>query len=558
MYAYSTPGVYFEWIDVQPPILLLRTDISGFVGIAERGPLHTPLKIESWAQFTGNFGGHIPQAFLAYAVQGFFENGGRTCWIVRVADPDRAVPAAINCGEPWPAGDGIKPVFRLVASSPGGWGMKLFCRIARTGVDRFLLTLQLPDGAREMWRDLRLDPNDPRYVKTVLNDKQNGSRLVTVTEPDSTGGSDCYATLPGISLQGGAGFLECGRDGLETLRIEHFSGESSPPNRPWGLAALAPIDEVSILAMPDIMPKPMVEQPIKKPRLPRCDALHAEPTPPSTPDEPLEFPPQFSTQEIAALQVSLIQHCESLKDRVAILDSLNGFTTERVITWRRDFSSKYAALYHPWLLAPDPLELEGLLRAVPPSGHVAGIYARGDQRVGVHKPPANEIVEDVNDVQTQIDDVVHGLLNDQAVNVIRPYNGRGIRVAGARTLSSEIEWRYVNVRRLMTMIEEAIDEATQWTVFEPNNRALWRDIDRVARSFLDTIWRRGMLDGATAEEAYFVRCDETTNPPEETEAGRAICLIGVQPPWPAEFVVVRIGKTQGRTEITELNGGRNA
>jgi len=206
---------------------------------------------------------------------------------------------------------------------------------------------------------------------------------------------------------------------------------------------------------------------------------------------------------------------------------------------------------------PDPLRLEGLLRAVPPSGHIAGIYARGDQRVGVHKPPANETLVAVNDVQPQIDDRAHAQLTDQSVNVIRYCNGRGIRVAGARTLSNDLNWRYVNVRRLMIMIEEAIDEATQWTVFEPNNQDLWRDIDRVARSFLDGLWRRGMLDGATAADAYDVRCDETTNPPEETNAGRVTCLIGVQPPWPAEFVVVRIGKTEGGTEIAELSGGRN-
>jgi hypothetical protein len=408
-----------------------------------------------------------------------------------------------------------------------------------------------------MWRDLTLDPADSRYVKTVLNDPQSGSRLATVTEPNLSG-AQCGVAGEPISLQGGTGFLRCGRSGLATLRPEHFSGESSPPDKPWGLAALAPTDEVSIVAAPDIMPKPVVFPPIKKPQPPRCDALDAEPSPPSIPEEPLEFPPQFSPQEIVSLQAALIQHCESLKDRMAILDSLDRAATAEVIAWRKNFTSKYAALYYPWLLGPDPLELEGLLRAIPPSCHVAGIYARGDQRVGVHKPPANEVVELVNDVRRQIDDDVHGLLNDEAVNVIRPYNGRGIRVAGARTLSDDLEWRYVNVRRLMTMIEEAIDESTQWTVFEPNNPDLWRDIERVARGFLDRLWSRGMLDGTTAEDAYFARCDETTNPPEETAAGRVICLVGARPPWPAEFVVVRIGKTQGGTEITELNGGRNA
>jgi phage tail sheath protein FI len=197
------------------------------------------------------------------------------------------------------------------------------------------------------------------------------------------------------------------------------------------------------------------------------------------------------------------------------------------------------------------LLLEGTLRSVPPSGHIAGIYAKGDRSVGVHKPPGNEELEGVKDVQIAIDDIAHGALNDVAINVIREYRGRGIRVAGARTLSSDAEWRYVNVRRLLIMIEEAIDEQTQWTVFEPNNPDTWRAIDRVSRSLLDRLWRRGMLDGATPGEAYSVRCDETTNPPAEIEQGRTTCEIGVLPPWPAEFVVVRIGKSQGGTEILE-------
>ena len=226
-------------------------------------------------------------------------------------------------------------------------------------------------------------------------------------------------------------------------------------------------------------------------------------------------------------------------------------TPESAGLWRNQFDTRYGALYFPWLRVPDPLQLEGILRSVPPSGHVAGIYARGDLRLGVHKPPANEELEGVKDVQVEVDDISHGALNDVGVNVIRTYRGRGVRVAGARTLSSDAEWRYVNVRRLLIMIEEALDEQTQWTVFEPNNPDLWRQMDRVARSFLQRLWRRGMLDGATPEEAYSVRCDEATNPPQETDAGRMICEIGVLPPWPAEFVVVRIGKTEGGTEILE-------
>jgi hypothetical protein len=334
-------------------------------------------------------------------------------------------------------------------------------------------------------------------------------------------------------------------------------------SRPSGLALLESLDEVSIVAMPDIMPTPRVS-PHTRPRQPRCEVLDSTPEPLPAPLPALKFPRPFTPGEILALQQALIGHCEKLKDRVAILDPPlfdPTLTPEQALAWRQEFNSRYAAFYYPWLLVSDPLRLHGLVRPVPPSCHVAGIYARGDLRVGVHKPPANEVVEGAKNVQTLVDDIVHGNLNDQGVNVIRAYNGRGIRVAGARTLNrnpeQDLEWRYVNVRRLLIMIMEAIDEGTQWLVFEPHSPALWDEMDRVVRNFLDGLWRRGMLDGATAEEAYFVRCDATTNPPEEMEEGRLICLVGVQPPWPAEFVVVRIGKTEGGTEILEVNGGQN-
>ena len=186
---------------------------------------------------------------------------------------------------------------------------------------------------------------------------------------------------------------------------------------------------------------------------------------------------------------------------------------------------------------------------MPPSGHVAGIYARVETLVGAHKPPANEVVVPARDVTVVVDDVQHGDLNDNRVNVIRTIPGRGLRVAGARTLSSDTQWRYVNVRRLLLMIERAVDAATQWLVFEPNDPAQWRDLDRILRVYLDGLWQHGMLDGATAAEAYDVVCDATSNPAVDTDAGRLTAVIGVQPPWPAEFVVVRIGKTEGGISV---------
>ncbi|HZH31980.1 MAG TPA: phage tail sheath subtilisin-like domain-containing protein [Pyrinomonadaceae bacterium] len=588
MFAYRTPGVYFEWLDTRVPALRpLRTDIAGFVGIAASGPLHTPVRLGSLTQFVSIFGGHIPQGFLAYAVEGFFANGGQTCWVVRITDPvaARAASAELldSSGQPT---IGLSAVSRIVADdgtqhvypSPGVWGQRITFSLALNAPDRFTLTFRL-GNASEIWRDLSMDANHPRYFVKLINGEprpgeffppcryrpageNSGSRFVWCRDLDSSAKSPDNIPDPRASnLRGGVGRLQDGTDGLANLTLAHARGEGAPAGLKWGLAALEQIDEISIVAMPDIMPKRYVAPPIVKEPPIDCSALDAAPEPPPASGAPAEFAPNLAAEQIEILQAALVSHCERLKDRFAILDPRPAdLTPEQAIDWRRKFAGegmKYAAFYFPWLLVPDPLKLEGLLRAVPPSGHMAGIYARGDLRVGVHKSPANEEIEGAKDVSAPVGDVEHGELNEQSINVIREYRGRGLRVAGARTLSPEPLWRYINVRRLLTMIEETLDEQMNWTVFEPNNPDLWREADRVARTFLQDLWRRGLLDGATAAEAFFVRCDETTNPAAETEVGRMTCMIGVLPPYPAEFVVVRIGMTEGGTEISELAGGLN-
>jgi phage tail sheath protein FI len=337
-----------------------------------------------------------------------------------------------------------------------------------------------------------------------------------------------------------------------------------PPNgAPRGLAALEAVDEVSIVAIPDVMierePPALHTTPPK-----RCDRFEDPPEPGTTEASPEVPVPHFTDEERRALQLAMVAHCERRKDRVAILDAPRRFGEPRVpaldvASWCDDLRSSYAALYFPWIVVADPLRGPGGVRAIPPSGHVAGIYARVDRRTGVHKPPANEVVERAVDLSRIVTESEHAALNDRAVNVLRAYPGRGIRVMGERTLFRDgEEWRYVNVRRLLAMIEEAIDEGTQWIVFEPNGRETWREADRVVRSFLDDLWRRGMLDGARAEDAYSVVCDPTTNVPAEVEAGRLLCRIGVQPPWPAEFVTVTIDKHQSSTAIQELVGRHDA
>jgi phage tail sheath protein FI len=244
-----------------------------------------------------------------------------------------------------------------------------------------------------------------------------------------------------------------------------------------------------------------------------------------------------------------------MRYRVAILDTVDRLAPDQAVAACDVFSyTNHAAIYYPWILVDDPLALTGVVRAIPPSGMVAGVYARSDLQYGVHKPPANAVAESVLDVRIQVDQAMHGELNDANVNVIRSFPGRGIRVYGARTVSSDSLWTYVNVRRLLLMIEKAIDQNSQWVVFEPNNFRLWREMDRIIRTYLESLFRQGMLDGVDSDDAYFVKCDETVNPPESVDGGRVVCQIGVQPPYPAEFVVVIIGKTQDAVDILQESG----
>lgn len=209
----------------------------------------------------------------------------------------------------------------------------------------------------------------------------------------------------------------------------------------------------------------------------------------------------------------------------------------------------FAALYYPWIRVMDPFS-PGDLIDVPPSGHLAGIFARTDSGRGVHKAPANEPVRGALNVNYRLTDEEQGVLNDAGVNCIRFFPGEGIRVWGARTLaSSSSPWRYLNVRRLFNMIEKSIARSTRWVVFEPNDHRLWKSIRRDVSAFLRLLWRQGALMGRTPEQAFFVQCDEGTNPEEVVNEGQVVTVVGIAPVKPAEFVIFRIGQGVGRTEV---------
>ena len=223
-----------------------------------------------------------------------------------------------------------------------------------------------------------------------------------------------------------------------------------------------------------------------------------------------------------------------------------------VQSWRQRFDTMYAALYYPWILVRDPLQLgNSVVRRVPPSGHVAGVYANSDLIVGVHKAPANAVVQWAQALTTEVTAEMQGFLNPIDVDCLRTFSGRGMRVYGARTLSSDTIWQFINVRRLFFMIEHALLIGMQWVVFEPNNVHLWHLLTVNISSFLEGEWKKGALAGNTAEESFFVKCDATNNPQATTALGELIVEIGVAPTLPAEFVIFRIGRVGDSLEVTE-------
>jgi hypothetical protein len=285
-----------------------------------------------------------------------------------------------------------------------------------------------------------------------------------------------------------------------------FIGEDKGPNNRTGLKCFEDIDEISLISAPG--------------------------------------------QTDPAIQDALLTHCEVKKDRFAVLDSPETIPDGGVDKIPKPRDSKYGAYYFPWIEVYDPDKGNVF---VPPSGHVLGIYARTDAERGVHKAPANEVVRGALGLKYTISRAEQDILNPKGINCIRDFSrrGRGIRVWGARTVSSDASWRYINVRRLFIMIEESIEIGTQWVVFEPNDHKLWKRITRDIRSFLYRIWRTGALFGKTPEDAFYVKCDEETNPMEVIDAGQCITEIGICPVKPAEFVIFRIGQWQSGSDISE-------
>jgi uncharacterized protein len=348
------------------------------------------------------------------------------------------------------------------------------------------------DEGTERFSGLRLTRDG--HPDSLLRRVGTASRLVTLTAGPDYDGTD-LARFPAFAGPSWAQ-LTGGLDGLDGLGVGDFIGEDGGPGNRSGLLALEDIDEVAICLVPGIYAQPV--------------------------------------------QSALTGHCETLADRFAILDPPPGQTVQQVQEFREPIDTKYAALYYPWVRIRDPRPGGDDNMVAPPAGFIAGIYARTDTNRGVFKAPANEVIRSIRGFEAAITKREQDLLNPRRINALRYFPGRGNRVWGARVLTSDDAWKYVPVRRLFIMIEESIDEATQWVVFEPNDERLWSRVRQSIERFLFTQWRLGALFGATADEAFYVVCDRSTMSQDAIDNGQLICEIGIAPVKPAEFVIFRI------------------
>lgn len=576
MAEYLSPGVYVEEFESGgKPMEGVGTSTAGFIGLAERGPVKgAPELITSFADFGRKYGRYLSEneygeyRFLAYAVEHFFVNGGSRCFIARVA------PADAKCAEGFaPSSDA--PVLKVTAKNPGRWGdrvsvvatssskaktqilevidssegqkylvknaagfnpgdvvvfsdqkQRVYNRVVKvrdnviefaesfTGdvVDQNLLPSKVIstcefnltvkyDGAEEFYEKISFNIETANYVDKKLAK----SELVAVQYVGTASeqpvppfveiaGEETEASFITISLSNGS------NGSISSLSPADFIGVDDGAGQRTGIQAFLDNEMVSLMSIPGL-------------------------TDPN-------------------VQLALVSHCENLGSRFAVLDMPKDVKKVQDILAHRDiFDSNYAAFYHPWLEVFDPLDKKNI--AIPPSGSVLGIYARSDNTRGVHKAPANEVVRACVGLDCLFNKGEQDILNPKGVNLIRSFPGQGIRVWGARTATSDASWKYINVRRLFIYIEETIKANTNWVVFEPNDEALWVRVKRTIDVFLNGMWRNGSLAGSTASDAFFVNIGRDTMTQDDIDNGRLVCVIGIAPVKPAEFVIFRISQKTG-------------
>ncbi len=539
---YFAPGVYVEEIDRgSRPIEGVATNVAGFVGFTEDirngAEIFKPMLVTTWSQYLQYFGRPNSDgftdfnAYLPFAVNGFFMNGGGRCWVVSIGT---SLPGATR--------------------EPAQTGLQIFNRGGRRPSLRFNLrperaslggvSVEIRDNPQQI--DIPDNEGSPPVTQEELFSivvsregqiLEQYDRLTMNAQVQFEGVVYVVNALQGSSVLEVSDISEVGRPlarrpatgqyELHPLPVvsspERLSSEiEGQRDDRTGIRGIFEIDEINMLACPDIM------------RAYQSNLMNIE--------------------QVNGIMGLMIDLCEGSingetpnpPNRMVVLDTPpDKIKPQEAVQWLNQFNrrSMFGALYYPWIKVRDPRN-GGKPIAVPPCGHVMGVWSRTDETRGVYKAPANETPRGVVGLAYETNFREQELLNPLGINCIRSFPNRGIKIWGARTLvePDKTEWRYISVRRLISYVEKSIELGTQWVVFEPNDEDLWGRVTRVVTNFLERLWREGALFGASPEEAFYVKCDRELNTPETVMLGRLYVEIGICPVRPAEFVIFRISQ----------------
>ncbi|MCH5258812.1 MAG: phage tail sheath family protein [Lachnospiraceae bacterium] len=580
MAEYLSPGVYVEEFESGgKPMEGVGTSTAGFIGLAERGPTQgIPQLITNFADFKRNYGGYLSEnefgeyRFLAYAVEHFFINGGSRCFVSRVAPQD----AKCSTGYA-PNKEGA--IVNFAAKNPGIWGddIRIVVTPSSKAKTQILEVVDTADGRKYLVKNgAGFNPGDV----VAYSDQEETAYNKVVKNQDNfiTFEKDFEQDVVDKNLLPTKVISTC----EFTLEVKYSDQVELYENVSFNISAANYIEKK--VAKSDLITAEYVGNESEEPQAPFKSFLGAEEEDAAVATISFTSGSNGSVANISAadfigidngagkrtgiqsfldndvvsimaipgvtdpnVQLMLVAHCENLASRFAVLDvPRDSKKVADVIAHRDIFDSNYAAMYHPWLTIFDPLDKKNI--AIPPSGSMLGIYARSDNTKGVHKAPANEVVRACVGLDCQFNKGEQDILNPKGVNLIRSFPGQGIRVWGARTVTSNASWKYINVRRLFIFIEESIKANTNWAVFEPNDEVLWVRVQRTINVFLTGLWRNGSLAGSSPEEAFFVNIGRNTMSQDDIDNGRLICVIGVAPVKPAEFVIFRISQKTSESE----------
>jgi phage tail sheath protein FI len=565
MPEYLAPAVYVEETSFRSKSIEgVSTSTTGFIGPTRKGPiLGTPELITSFGDFERIYGGFNNLEFssdeavnyIANAVKNYFDNGGSRLFIARVdSGGNSATSIVVNPVDPVDPDNPVDPNnIRFIARTPGAVGNGTIT-ITVISVAATLQAIQrAPNGtilqgnatlhrkSGDIW--IQNDTGSTELSAVAVNGLNLEFVSINVLTVDSVGNDSFYENLGLVAEH--PRFIGAVLSSTPSRRIEQLENT-------FAIDIGSSVDGFRLFEILNgfTAPIPLTggsdgDEPVSESYTSALETFAANE------DISIVAAPgysSFSDTTRTGIQDALITHAESRRAyRIAVLDTPQAQTVTGAVSIKSRIDSSYAALYHPWIFAANPLSQpanESIPREIllPPSGFVCGIYARNDNDKGVSKSPGNEIVRGALRYETDISFAEQEILNPRGVNCLRFFPGRGNRLWGARTTSSDPEWKYVGPRRYFLYLEHSIDRSTQWVVFENNGPQLWTNVRETVSSFLYNEWVSGALLGANPDEAYFVRCDRSTMTQNDLDNGRLICLIGVAALKLAEFVVFRIGQ----------------